>query len=478
MTSLPKHTIGYLLAAVLLASAIVTSVHFDSWWICLIPLAGMVGIWGWNHPQALLALLWISLPLSIEFSFSDRLGTDLPDEPLMIGVSLLAIFYLVYHRSVFSLDLLRHPLMLLFLFWMGWMAVASMVSTTPWLSLKFMLAKGWYMGAFLLAPLIWVRDRADVQRMVRLLFIPLLGIALLTLIRHAFHGFSFATASAVVQPFFRNHVVYSAMLVTAVPVLYFYRRHDTVRWRGNLLLLIVVAALFFSYARGAWLALLVGAIAYFLLQKRMLLYGYVMAILILIGACVWLKYDDRYLDYAPDYRTTIFHPEFSDHWQATYEGKDVSTVERFYRWIAGVRMVADRPLTGFGPATFYAAYRSYTSPAYKTWVSDNPDRSTVHNYFLLTAVEQGVPGLILFLFLFGAILHYSERLYHRDTDPWIRSMTAGIGIAAVMLGVVNFWSDLIETDKIGSLFFMSIALLLIVDRRLSLRGAANIEGVS
>ena len=141
-------------------------------------------------------------------------------------------------------------------------------------------------------------------------------------------------------------------------------------------------------------------------------------------------------------------------------------------------MVADRPLTGFGPATFYSTYRTYTIPAYKTWVSNNPDRSTVHNYFLLMAVEQGVPGLLLFLLLFGAILYYAERLYHREKDVWCRSLAAGIGIVAVMLGIVNFWSDLIETDKIGSLFFLSIAVLLILDRRPSLRSAANVERIA
>jgi O-antigen ligase len=465
MRSLPKHTIGFLLAASVLAPAIVASIYFDQWWISLAAVLLSVGIFAWDHPRILLTWLWISLPLSMEFSFSDRLGTDLPDEPLMIGVSLLTFFYVIYHRKKISQNLLLHPLMFLFLLWISWMGIAALVSTTPWLSLKFMLAKGWYTGAFLVAPLLWLRTRTDIQQMIRYLFIPLLSIAVLTLIRHAFSGFSFMSASEVVQPFFRNHVVYSAMLVTAVPVLYFYRKHSLVKWRGNLLLGIVLAALFFSYARGAWLALLVGVIAYLLLRQRLLLYGYVMAVLLLIAGFVWLKYDDRYLDYAPDYRTTIFHPEFSDHWEATYQGKDVSTVERFYRWIAGVRMVAARPLTGFGPATFYTSYRSYTIPAYKTWVSDNSDRSTVHNYFLLTAIEQGVPGLILFLLLLGAILYYAERLYHQQKENWLRSVAAGIGIVVVMLGVVNFWSDLIETDKIGSLFFLSIALLLILDRR-------------
>jgi O-antigen ligase len=140
-------------------------------------------------------------------------------------------------------------------------------------------------------------------------------------------------------------------------------------------------------------------------------------------------------------------------------------VERFYRWIAGVRMVEEKPLIGFGPSSFYTRYRQYTVPAYKTWVSNNPDRSTVHNYFLLTAVEQGIPGLIIFLILFGALLFYAEKLYHRNRDRWRGQLAAGIAVIVVMLGVVNFWSDLIETDKIGSLFFLSIALLLILDHR-------------
>ncbi|MEN9497938.1 MAG: hypothetical protein RL750_837, partial [Bacteroidota bacterium] len=183
-------------------------------------------------------------------------------------------------------------------------------------------------------------------------------------------------------------------------------------------------------------------------------------------------------DYAPDYRTTIFHSDFSDHWQATYQGKDVSSVERFYRWIAGVRMIEERPLTGFGPASFYSSYRPYTLPAYKTWVSNNPDRSTVHNYFLLVAVEQGIPGLLLFLLLLGAIFYYAERIYNQGATGGQGLFAAGIAVVVVMLAVVNFWSDLIETDKIGSLFFLSISLLLIIDRDRSVRAPSDIERIA
>ena len=417
-----------------------------------------------RFPTALFYLLLVSLPLSVEYSFSDKLGTDLPDEPLMLLVSLLALLYLVYRSFLFRSRLWYHPLLISLLAWLGWMLITAMVSTTPLFSFKFLLAKSWYVGAFLIAPLIWLRGKVAMSRAIRCLFIPLFLLSVLSVFRHAFEGFSFITSSAVVQPYFRNHVVYSAMLVTLVPVLFFSRRAVIHKWCWDLALFFVLVALFLSYARGAWLALFVGAGAYLLLRYRMLLYGYVIVLLISLLAIIWLKQGDRYLQYAPDYRTTIFHSDFQDHWRATYAGKDVSSVERFYRWIAGIRMVEERPLVGFGPSSFYSRYRQYTVPAYKTWVSNNPDRSTVHNYFLLTAVEQGVPGLILFLILFGALLFYAERLYHGFRETWVGQTAGGIGVIVVMLGVVNFWSDLIETDKIGSLFFLSIAFLLLLDR--------------
>jgi len=476
MSWLQTHKVGILTAGTALVPAVSAAVYYEQWWIAAVPFLIVIGAWGWQQPRWLFALMWMSIPFSFEYSFSDSLGTDLPDEPLMLAVTLLVVFHCIHRKDAFSFRFADHPLFICFVAWLGWMVIASLVSTAPVLSLKFLLAKSWYTGAFFLAPLIWVRSRQELAQLLYWIYVPLFVLMLISLIRHAFEGFSFATSSEVVQPYFRNHVVYSALLVTLAPVLYFRFRRDKRTWYRAAMLVLLIA-LFLSYARGAWLALLAGALAYWFLRHRLLTYGYVFGILIGLSVIVWLKHDDRYLRYAPDYRTTIFHPAFSDHWRATYQGKDVSTVERFYRWIAGVRMVEERPLTGFGPASFYSSYRSYTIPAYKTWVSNNPDRSTVHNYFLLTASEQGLPGLIIFLLLFGAMLFYAERLYHRGSDPWIRRVAAGIAVVAVMLGVVNFWSDLIETDKIGSLFFLLIALLLLLERS-SIGIAAHVERVA
>jgi O-antigen ligase len=187
------------------------------------------------------------------------------------------------------------------------------------------------------------------------------------------------------------------------------------------------------------------------------------AIIITIGSLFLIKANDHYLRYANDYKTTIFHTNFSVHLIATYKLKDVSTAERFYRWIAGVRMIKDNWLTGYGPATFYDNYKGYAVPAFKTWVSKNRDHSTVHNYFLLSAIEQGIPGLFFFVLLLGAMLYYAQLLYHHIHDIFYKTVAATVGVMLTMIIIVIFLSDLIETDKIGSLFFLCLASLICID---------------
>jgi O-antigen ligase len=177
----------------------------------------------------------------------------------------------------------------------------------------------------------------------------------------------------------------------------------------------------------------------------------------------WLSSNDRYLHYAHDYRTTIFHKNFQEHLIATYKLKDVSTAERFNRWIAGVRMIKDNWLTGIGPNTFYYNYKPYAIPAFRTWVSDNKEHSTIHNYFLFVLIEQGVPGLLLFLFIIGAMIYYAEKIYHHTEDKFYKATALACGVLTMMIVAVNFLSDLIETDKVGSLFFLCLAILVSID---------------
>jgi O-antigen ligase len=298
----------------------------------------------------------------------------------------------------------------------------------------------------------------------------MLIVVIITLFRQQQHGFQFAFINDALHPFFRNHVNYSAMLVCMIPIgiaLYRYFQNRSFKYFILIGIIVSLFALGLSYSRGAWLALITGAVAWWLLRKRLLFSAYLIFLAISIGGLFWLKKNDRYLHYAHDYKTTIFHKDFAEHLVSTYKLKDVSTAERFYRWIAGVRMIKDNWLTGYGPNNFYDHYKGYAVPAFKTWVSDNKEHSTVHNYFLLVTIEQGLPAFIFLIILFGAMIYYAQLLYHRIEDPFYRNTALVTGIIITMIITVNFLSDLIETDKIGSLFFLSIAMLVLIDQKFS-----------
>ena len=182
-----------------------------------------------------------------------------------------------------------------------------------------------------------------------------------------------------------------------------------------------------------------------------------------LGAVLWLRSNDNYLRFSHDFKSTVFHTNFREHLAATYQFKDASTAERFYRWVAGVRMAGDQWATGFGPASFYRQYRSYTQPAFKTWVSKNEEQSTVHNYFLLLFIEQGVMGLIIFLALVASMFWYAQHIYHRTQERSWKITTAAVAAILLMECTINFLSDMIETDKAGPVFYLSMAVLVMAD---------------
>jgi O-antigen ligase len=420
----------------------------------------------WTRRETVFFLLIAAIPFSIEYRFSPMLGTDIPDEFLMMWVSCLFFGYWLYKPSAVSFKLLRHPLVILLLASIFWAMVSLLFSTDPLISLKFFLAKGWYIGAFVLAPLIVFQDKRMLMTTLKILAAAVSIVVLVSLMRHAQLAFRFSSVNKSLFPFFRNHVNYAAMLVCVVPVLLFLFK-VTERKITRIIIIaaisIAITGLFFSYSRGAWLALPAGLFAVWLIRRKWMVKTFIFLVVFALGSLAWLVKDNSYLKYTHDFRTTIYHRDFREHLIATYKLKDVSTAERFYRWIAGVRMIKDNPLTGYGPNTFYDNYKPYTVPAFKTWVSENKEHSTVHNYFLLLAIEQGIPALVLFLFLLGALFWYAQRVYHRATDKFYKNLAMLSGMMTAMIMIVIFLSDLIETDKIGSLFFLNIAMLIVAD---------------
>lgn len=426
----------------------------------LVLVAGMI-----QHPHYLFYALLAVIPWSVEYRFSPVLATDLPDEPLMLVASFAALALFIYKKKAEGFKEL-HPLLFLIMLQFGWSVITVALSTDRVVSVKYLLAKTWYLLAFVALPVLLGKEEKLIRRSAITIAASMLLLMLVSAVRHGQYGWSFEKVNMALEPFFRNHVNYSALLVCMVPLLIAFIQYTNakrLRYFLSAVLLITVAALYFSYARGAWLALAAGIVAYWLLKKNVLVFSFLLFIFTGTAAIFWLKQNDRYLSFANDYKSTIYHKNFREHLVATYQLKDLSTAERYYRWVAGVRMAKDSWQTGFGPGTFYHTYKGYTVPAFKTWVSKNEEHSTVHNYFLLLLIEQGAPGLVLFLLLVGALFWYAQKIYHRANDPFWQIAVAATASILTMLCTVNFLSDLIEADKVGSLFYVCVAVLIIAD---------------
>lgn len=466
---------GFLITASLLfVLSIVFSVLWHDERLLLIPFALLLLPFLFqfmiHSTERLFWLLLCLLPLSTEINITSSLGLDFPDEPIMMLLTAMALLRWWHQPQAFPDTVWRHPLFLLLLVHLLWIMITCFYSEQPILSVKFLLAKSWYIVPFVILPALWLNSIRNIEKMVRYLLIPMGVIMIITLLRHAVSGFSFESINRHLFPFFRNHVNYGAMLVCLLAVAfgaYQYTTHDkSYRKWLQIFIIIGIVALIFSYSRGAWLALIGGLVTVWVIRKRMITPVIITALLTVLISTVWLSTGQRYFRFAPDHDRTIFHTDFSQHMSATIAFKDVSNAERFYRWIAGARMFAERPLTGFGPSTFYHNYRPYTVRRFETWVSDNPEHSTVHNYFLLTALEQGLIGLLIFCSLYFLMLWRIQKIYHQLHSYFFRIVTLTTGAILIMIGIINFMSDMIETDKIGSLFWLCLGMIIVLESKL------------
>ncbi len=407
------------------------------------------------------ALLFV-IPLSTEFSVTATLSTDLPDEPMMLLLSGSLIVIMILKPSVFPAQIKKSGLFLLVLLQLTWMTVTMFFSYETLLSVKYILAKTWFLMAFVVGGMIFLKTKEDFILASKALIFSMLIPVVISLIRHASKGFTFESVNETLSPFFRNHVNYSALIVCLLPVLFMWRYYSTgqsKKWITACILLFL-AALLFAYSRGAWLCLITGAVTWLAIKKRFLLSLIFTIILITATGLFWLVQNENYLKFAPDFNTTTQHANIAEHLEATYTLKDMSTMERFYRWIAGLKMVNEELLKGYGPNTFSLHYKEYTVDAFKTWVSSNEEQSSVHNYFLLVSIEQGIPGLLLLVVLLISMFSIAIKGYHTLKEPFGRSLSMLCGVILSMIVTLNLLSDLIETDKIGSIFFIVLGMLI------------------
>jgi len=411
-------------------------------------------------------LMLASLPICVPV-FIGSLSTDLPTEPLMAILMLCYFIFLFTQKNNSQKKYLQHPFIQIIILQFIWYVVVAIFSTVPLISIKYLLAKTWYITAFLLVTPLVIKEVKHFKTAFWLLFYPIFFVTIYTVYNHWQCGFQFDNSNMMSLPFYKNHVDYACGLSIFFPLLFvassWYKQGDLKKIILQAAQVIFVFAIFVSYTRTAWLAIGLCLPVYFVIKWKLIKPALITASIGLVFFISFLTFENRYMQFAPDYKKTIMHHNLSDHLQSTETLNDVSSAERLYRWVAAWEMGKAKPLTGFGHGGFVANYKHYAVSLFTTYVSGNVEHSTVHNYLLFLFAEQGVIGLLLFLIICMLVLIKGEKIYHQTQNKTEKIIVMGLLISFVMVLFDNMLSDLIEAIKIGPFFYFTIALLVVQD---------------
>lgn len=450
--------------------ALFFGIAFDFYIAFGFPFAILLGFIAITDFQKLFYLLLAILPFSIEVYLPGGLGIDLPAEPMMIFLTGITILYLFGARKIEGLQSIRNPITILILLHLSWILITALHAEDMQIGLKFFAAKIWFIVPFFVLPVILGNKSGFYENFFWIMLSVLLGCMVYVNFRHALTGFSFAEINSCVSPIFRNHVNYASVMVIFLPFVWaMYNKYAVGSFKRYFLgfvFLFFLVSIYLTYTRAAQGAVLIAAGAYFIVRFRLIRYSLMLAAIGAVFVVYSLLHNNQYIYMAPDFEKTVSHEKFDNLIEATIQMEDISTMERFHRWVAGYNMIVERPMMGFGPGNFYSNYRPYTVYSFETYVSDNPDRSGIHNYYLMTLVEQGFIGLIILAILLSVILLKGESLYHSIKDPDRKRIVMASLMSIIVILSIMVVNDLLEALKIGSLFFLFVSFLVIEELRL------------
>lgn len=392
-------------------------------------------------------------PLSINIEeYTNNFGLFVPTEPILFGLLLLLLMQ-VTNKNLLHKYIWRNPIILAVGFYLFWILITSITSSSPIVSFKFLLAKIWYIIPLLIFGTIVFMNPKNIKRFIWLFVLSICIVIIYTVIIHAQYNFGEKEGHWVMWPFFKDHTIYGSTVAFAVPLvfaLYFSKKHDLLI-KISIISMIIISSigLYFSYSRAAWLSVILALIILSLIKLKIKLH-FLLAISILALTTVFLSWDkiNMELERNKYEHTTV---EFGEKIKsATNITTDASNLERLNRWNCAIEMFKKRPIFGFGPGTYAFEYAKFQQPNDKTIISTNfGTAGNAHSEYLGPLSETGIVGFLSFLavvftiFYKGIKLYYSWPIEDLEMKTIILSMIISLSTYFIH-GVLNNYLD---TDK-------------------------------
>lgn len=441
-------------------------IAMEQYWFMLIPVALIIGYIAFTALDLLLLLIVFFTPLAINIEGLDLgLALSVPTEPLIFGLMLL--FFLKYfYEGNFPGKIINHPVSIIILLHLIWIAFTAFTSEMPVVSFKFLLSRIWFVISFYFFAILVFRQQKNIFKFIWAYIVPMAGVIIYTIYTHSTYNFSEETGHWVMNPFFKDHTAYGAILAFFIPVLIYFafKKQFTFRVRSIvwLILILFISATILSYTRAAWISLIGAFLVYLIFILK------IKARTILLGTgfslFIFLTFFDQIINSVEKNRQDS-SDNLAEHVESIGNiSSDASNLERINRWNSAFRMFLERPFTGWGPGTYMFQYAPFQKSKDLTIISTNAgDGGNAHSEYLGPMAEQGAPGLLIMLALVIGVLVMSVRLYHQTKNKDAKNL-----ILVLMLGLITYFihgtlNNFLDTDKASVPFWGFIAILVALD---------------
>ena len=407
------------------------------------------------------------VPLSINLEQLELggIGFYLPTEPLLFGVLLLFIVKVISGKSI-DTRIFKHPISILLYFYLGWMFVTSISSEMPVVSFKFLLVKMWFIVGFYFLMVHLFQDFSNFRKFYLLYLFPLFAVILYTVIRHAGYGFEKDPGHWVMEPFYKDHTSYGAVLAMYVPVLIatlLSRKMNTLL-RALLIigLVILTVGVILSYTRAAWVSIAAAGALLVLMLLRIKLRTLIVVFVSLVSF-VWVAQDDLVIVLERNKQDSS--DDLAEHVESISNvSSDASNLERLNRWNCALAMFEARPLVGWGPGVYQFVYAPFQRSQDLTIIStNNADGGNAHSEYLGPLSEQGVPGMLLMVVLVLMVTALAFKLAYRIQNYEVRLLIFGSFLGLFTYFVHGVLNNYLDTDKASAPFWGFIAVLVAID---------------
>ncbi len=440
----------------------------EQYWLNLLPVALLI-VWAMiTHVERVLLFIVFATPLSVNLEELELggIGVSIPTEPLMVCVMVLFLLKLGLERNVLDPGVWRHPITAVIAMQLVWMAFCILPSSMPAVSVKYLAARLWFVCTMYFMATRMFRDTKNMYRFAWLYIAGLVIVIGYTLIRHAGFHFEHEPAHWVMEPFFKDHTSYGAIIafflpfaVTAVgsPGVPFPRRALAV-----VFLTVLVLGMVFSYTRAAWVG--VAAALAVMLVMKLRVPGWIVLGVTLVGGSIYLVNRDQ-ITIALERNRDESSDDLAKHVSSISNiSSDASNLERLNRWNSALRMFEERPWTGWGPGTYMFQYAPFQAAGDRTIISSNfATGGNAHSEFLGPLSEQGVPGMLIVIAIIAVTVWTAVRLWLRmpvGTDRRI--------VGAALFGLITYYvhgtlNNFLDLDKASVPFWGFTAMIVVMD---------------